>query len=111
MRDLLRKMRPDRIEDIIAVNALFRPGPLGSGMVEDYVKRKHGRQKVAYVHPKLEPVLSETYGVIAYQEQVMQVASDLAGFTMSQADMLLNAMRKKVVEQMDLQREDFVGAA
>jgi DNA polymerase-3 subunit alpha len=108
MRDLLRKMKPGRIEDIIAVNALFRPGPLGSGMVEDYVKRKHGRQKVAYLHPKLEPVLSETYGVIAYQEQVMKVASELAGFTMSQADVLLNAMRKKVAEQMDLQREDFV---
>lgn len=108
MRDLLRKMRPGRIEDIIAVNALFRPGPLGSGMVEDYVKRKHGKQKVAYLHPKLEPVLSETYGVIAYQEQVMKVASELAGFTMSQADILLNAMRKKVPEQMDLQREDFV---
>ncbi|MBM3306727.1 MAG: DNA polymerase III subunit alpha [Candidatus Eisenbacteria bacterium] len=111
MRDLLRKMKPERIEDIIAVNALFRPGPLGSGMVEDYVKRKHGRQKVAYLHPKLASVLSETYGVIAYQEQVMKVASELAGFTMSQADILLNAMRKKVPEQMALQREDFVRGA
>jgi len=108
MRDLLRKMRPERIEDIIAVNALFRPGPLGSGMVDDYVKRKHGRQKVKYLHPKLASVLEETYGVIAYQEQVMQVSSALAGFSMSQADVLLNAMRKKVVEQMALQREDFV---
>jgi len=108
MRDLVRKMRPERIEDVIAVNALFRPGPLGSGMVEDYVKRKHGKQKVRYLHPKLEPILGETYGVIAYQEQVMKVASELAGFAMSQADLLLNAMRKKVVEQMDLQREDFV---
>jgi len=111
MRDLLRKMKPGRIEDIIAVNALFRPGPLGSGMVEDYVKRKHGRQKVAYLHPKLESALSETYGVIAYQEQVMKVASDLAGFSMSQADVLLNAMRKKVPEQMALQREDFIRGA
>jgi DNA polymerase-3 subunit alpha len=108
MRDLIRKMKPERIEDIIAVNALFRPGPLGSGMVDDFVKRKHGRQKVAYLHPKLAQVLSETYGVIVYQEQVMQIASVLAGFTMSQADILLNAMRKKIVEQMDLQREDFV---
>ncbi len=108
MRDLLRKVKPERLEDMIAVNALFRPGPLGSGMVDDYVKRKHGRQKVSYIHPKLAPVLEETYGVMAYQEQVMQISSALAGFTMSQADVLLNAMRKKVVEQMATQREDFV---
>ncbi|MBN2564245.1 MAG: DNA polymerase III subunit alpha, partial [Candidatus Eisenbacteria bacterium] len=108
MRDLLRKVRPERLEDMIAVNALFRPGPLGSGMVDDYVKRKHGRQRVSYAHPRLEPVLSETYGVMAYQEQVMQISSALAGFSMSQADVLLNAMRKKVVEQMATQREDFI---
>ena len=108
MRDLLRKVKPERLEDMIAVNALFRPGPLGSGMVDDYVKRKHGRQKVSYIHPKLAPVLEETYGVMAYQEQVMQISSALAGFTMSQADVLLNAMRKKVVEQMATQREDFL---
>jgi DNA polymerase-3 subunit alpha len=108
MRDLLRKVKPERLEDMIAVNALFRPGPLGSGMVDDYVKRKHGRQKVTYTHPKLAPVLEETYGVMAYQEQVMQISSALAGFTMSQADVLLNAMRKKVVEQMATQREDFL---
>jgi len=108
MRDLLRKVKPERLEDMIAVNALFRPGPLGSGMVDDYVKRKHGRQKVSYAHPKLAPVLEETYGVMAYQEQVMQISSALAGFTMSQADVLLNAMRKKVVEQMATQREDFL---
>jgi DNA polymerase-3 subunit alpha len=101
-------VKPERLEDMIAVNALFRPGPLGSGMVDDYVKRKHGRQKVSYVHPKLAPVLEETYGVMAYQEQVMQISSALAGFTMSQADVLLNAMRKKVVEQMATQREDFL---
>ncbi len=111
MRDLLRKMKPERFEDIVAVNALFRPGPLGSGMVDDYVKRKQGRQKVTYFHKSLEPVLSETYGVMAYQEQVMQSASALAGFTMAQADHLLNAMRKKVVEQMDRQRGDFVKGA
>jgi len=108
MRDLLRKVRPERLEDITAINALFRPGPLGSGMVDDYVKRKHGRQKVSYLHPRLEPVLAETYGVMAYQEQVMQISSALAGFSMSQADVLLNAMRKKVAEQMALQREDFL---
>jgi DNA polymerase-3 subunit alpha len=111
MRDLLRKMKPERLEDIIAVNALFRPGPLGSGMVDDYVKRKQGRQKVRYQHKCLEPVLSETYGVMAYQEQVMQAASAMAGFSMSQADHLLNAMRKKIVEQMDQQRDDFVKGA
>jgi DNA polymerase-3 subunit alpha len=108
MRDLLRKMKPERIEDIIAVNALFRPGPLRSGMIDDFVKRKHGRQKVTYLHPKLREVLEETYGVIVYQEQVMQIASALAAFSMSQADVLLNAMRKKVVEQMGRQRGDFV---
>ncbi len=111
MRDLLRKMKPERLEDMIAINALFRPGPLGSGMVDDYVKRKHGKQKVRYLHPNLEPVLGETYGVIAYQEQVMQVSSALAGFSMSQADVLLNAMRKKVTGVMDQQREDFVRGA
>ncbi len=111
MRDLLRKMKPERFEDMIAVNALYRPGPLRSGMVDDYVKRKQGKQKVRYLHKGLEPVLAETYGVIAYQEQVMQVASTLAGFSMGQADHLLNAMRKKVVEQMALQRTDFVKGA
>jgi len=111
MRDLVRKMRPERIEDVIAVNALFRPGPLRSGMVDDFVKRKHGRQKVTYLHPALEPVLKETHGVIAYQEQVMQIASALAGFSMGQADVLLNAMRKKHEDQMAVQKEDFVRGA
>ena len=111
MRDLVRKMKPERVEDIIAVNALFRPGPLGSGMVDDFVKRKHGHQEVTYLHRRLEPVLEETYGVIVYQEQVMQIASAMAGFSMSQADLLLNAMRKKVVEQMAQQRGDFVAGA
>ncbi len=108
MRDLLRKMKPERIEDIIAVNALFRPGPLGSGMLDDFVKRKHGRQKVTYLHPKLSEVLEETYGVIVYQEQVMQIASVLAGFSMAQADILLNAMRKKVLDVMAEQKDVFV---
>jgi len=111
MRDLVRKMRPERLEDIIATNALFRPGPLRSGMVDDYVKRKHGKQKVRYLHDELAPVLEETHGVIAYQEQVMQVSSALAGFSMGQADVLLNAMRKKVVDVMAQQREDFVAGA
>jgi DNA polymerase-3 subunit alpha len=111
MRDLVRKMRPERIEDVIAVNALFRPGPLRSGMVDDFVKRKHGRQKVTYLHPALEPVLKETHGVIAYQEQVMQIASALAGFSMGQADVLLNAMRKKHEDQMAVQKEDFIRGA
>ncbi|MBD3347801.1 MAG: DNA polymerase III subunit alpha [Candidatus Eisenbacteria bacterium] len=111
MRDLVRKMKPERIEDIIAVNALFRPGPLRSGMVDDFVKRKHGRQKVTYVHPKLEEVLEETYGVIVYQEQVMQIASVLAGYSLGQADILLNAMRKKVVDVMAEQRGVFVEGA
>lgn len=108
MRDLVRKMKPERIEDIIAVNALFRPGPLGSGMVDDFVKRKHGRQKVSYLHSRLKEVLEETYGVIVYQEQVMQIASVLAGFSMAQADILLNAMRKKVLDVMAEQKGVFV---
>ena len=111
MRDLVRKMRPERIEDVIAVNALFRPGPLKSGMVDDFVKRKHGRQKVSYIHPSVEPVLKETHGVIAYQEQVMQLASSVAALSMSQADVLLNAMRKKLEDQMVVQQEDFIRGA
>jgi DNA polymerase-3 subunit alpha len=111
MRDLLRKMKPERLEDIIAVNALYRPGPLNSGMVDDYVKRKQGKQKVRFLHKDLEPILAETYGVIAYQEQVMKIASELAGLSMSQADDFLNAMRKKIPEQMERQRVHFLKGA
>ena len=111
MRDLIRRLQPDRFEDIVAVNALFRPGPLQSGMVEDFIDRKHGRQKVDYPHPKLEPILKPTYGVILYQEQVMQIAQVLAGYTLGGADLLRRAMGKKMPEEMAKQRSIFTNGA
>src|SRR6185436_17028583 len=100
--------KPTQFEDIISVIALFRPGPIGSGMIDEFMKRKHGQMSIKYEHPKLEPILKETYGVIVYQEQVMRIASDLAGFTMAQADLLRRAMGKKIAEAMDAQRKAFV---
>jgi len=108
MRELLRKLLPDTFEDIIAINALFRPGPIQSGMIDDFVKRKHGKQKVTYMHPALEPILKPTYGVMAYQDQVMQVANRLAGFTLAQADLLRRAMGKKKPEEMARMKESFL---
>jgi DNA polymerase-3 subunit alpha len=108
MRDLLVRMRPDRFEDLSAVVALFRPGPLGSGMVDQFVERKQGRQPVAYLHPSLRPILAETAGVIVYQEQVMRIANVLAGFTLNEADSLRKAMGKKKPEVMARFRERFV---
>ncbi|HBX59439.1 MAG TPA: DNA polymerase III subunit alpha, partial [Methylophaga sp.] len=92
MKELIKRLQPDNFEDIIALVALFRPGPLQSGMVDDFVNRKHGRAKVDYPHPDLEPVLKPTYGVIVYQEQVMQIAQVLAGYSLGEADMLRRAM-------------------
>ncbi len=111
MRDLMRKLQPTMIEDIIALNALYRPGPMGSGMLDDFVSRKHGRTKVKFDHPILEPILKETYGVILYQEQVMRIATDLAGFTAGQADGLRKAMGKKIPEEIEKQRENFISGA
>jgi DNA polymerase-3 subunit alpha len=111
MRDLLRRMKPERFEDIIATNALYRPGPLGSEMVELFIKRKHGHKDIDYEHPLLEPILKDTYGVILYQEQVIEIASKLAGFTKGQADILRRAMGKKEFEVMDQQRRSFVKGA
>jgi DNA polymerase-3 subunit alpha len=108
MKDLIRRQLPDTIEDIIALVALFRPGPLQSGAVDDFVDRKHGRQAVTVPHPKMEEVLSGTYGVILYQEQVMQIAQVLAGFTLGQADLLRRAMGKKKPEEMAKVRAQFV---
>ena len=108
MRSYMKALHPERIEDIIALVALYRPGPLGSGMVEDFIKRKHGETEVVYLHPLLEDVLSETYGVMLYQEQVMQVASTLAGFTLGQADELRRAMGKKKPEVLAKKRVDFL---
>jgi len=108
MRQLLRRLRPDSFEDLIAVLALYRPGPLGSGMVDTYIDCKHGRKEIQYLHPKLENVLSETYGIILYQEQVMQAAATIAGYSLGQADLLRRAMGKKKVEVMEKERVSFV---
>jgi DNA polymerase III subunit alpha len=107
MRELLKRAKPDRFEDIIALAALFRPGPLGSGMDRDWVDRKHGNAAVTYPHPLLEPVLAPTYGVIVYQEQVMQIAQVLAGYSLGGADLLRRAMGKKKPEEMAKERAKF----
>ncbi|MGH8081387.1 MAG: DNA polymerase III subunit alpha [Lysobacter sp.] len=107
MRELLKRAKPDTFEDIIALAALFRPGPLGSGMDKDWVDRKHGNAEVTYPHDSLEPVLGPTYGVIVYQEQVMQIAQVLAGYTLGGADMLRRAMGKKKPEEMAKERAKF----
>ena len=94
-RELLKKLKPDKFEDIVAAVALYRPGPLNSGMLDDFIARKHGRQRISYPHESLKEILKETYGVIVYQEQVMQIAQVLADFTLGAADLLRRAMGKK----------------
>src|SRR4051812_31980561 len=111
MRELLRKAKPERLDDLIALNALYRPGPLKSGMVDDYISRKQGKTPVKYELAQLAPILEDTYGVIAYQEQVMRIAAVLAGFTMGQSDVLRKAMGKKDPKVMAKQREAFVTGA
>lgn len=111
MRGILKELKPEAFEDIIALVALYRPGPLGSGMVEDFIRRKHGQSPIKYLHPSLEPILRETYGVILYQEQVMRISSDLAGFTMGQADLLRRAMGKKKPEVIAGLRNQFIEGA
>ncbi|MEK7868412.1 MAG: DNA polymerase III subunit alpha, partial [Candidatus Omnitrophota bacterium] len=111
MRDLLRKLKAEKFEDIIALLALYRPGPIGSGMLDDYIKRKHGKIEVRYDHPLLEASLKETYGVIVYQEQVMMIVSSLAGFSLAQADILRRAIGKKTPEIMEQQRKAFIDGA
>jgi DNA polymerase-3 subunit alpha len=108
MRETLRKARPQVLEDLIALNALYRPGPLRGGVMDDYIARRHGRVEIKYELPQMEATLKESYGVIAYQEQVMRLASDLGGFTLGQADVLRKAMGKKDAEVMQAQRERFV---
>jgi len=111
MKELIKRLKPDCFEEIIALVALFRPGPLQSGMVDDFIDRKHGRASVEYPHPDLEPILKPTYGVILYQEQVMQIAQVLANYTLGAADMLRRAMGKKKPEEMAKQREIFTKGA
>ncbi|MBU1558285.1 MAG: DNA polymerase III subunit alpha [Gammaproteobacteria bacterium] len=108
MKDLIRRLQPDCFEDIVALVALFRPGPLQSGMVDDFIDRKQGKEKVLYPHPDLESVLKPTYGVILYQEQVMQIAQVLAGYSLGGADLLRRAMGKKKAQEMAKQRVTFV---
>jgi len=111
MRDLLRRAKPSRFDDLIALNALYRPGPLKSGMVDDWVERKQGKREVKYELPQLESILSDSYGVIAYQEHVLRIAQAVAGFTLGQADVLRKAMGKKDPKVMAKQREAFLGGA
>ncbi|MEJ2522033.1 MAG: DNA polymerase III subunit alpha, partial [Gammaproteobacteria bacterium] len=113
MKDLIKRLQPDSFDDIVALVALFRPGPLQSGMVDDYINRKHGRQDgpIDYFHPSLEPILKPTYGVILYQEQVMQIAQVLAGYSLGAADLLRRAMGKKKPEEMAKQRSIFLEGA
>src|SRR6184192_2622710 len=112
MKDLIRRLQPDCFEDIVALVALFRPGPLQSGMVDDFINRKHAPREapIDYLHPSLAPVLKPTYGVILYQEQVMQIAQVLAGYTLGGADLLRRAMGKKSPEEMAQQRSEFMAA-
>lgn len=111
MKDLMIRLRPERFDEITALVALYRPGPMGSGMMDDFVERKHGRRKVEYLLPELEPILKETYGVILYQEQAMKIAGTLAGFSMADADGLRKAMGKKLPDVMAKQKEKFVAGA
>ena len=108
MRDILRRYQPTRIEDLTALNALYRPGPIQGGMIDDFIKRKHGTTKVSYELPQLKDILEETYGVILYQEQVMQIANCLASFSLGEADILRRAMGKKKKEEMAAQRAKFM---
>ena len=111
IREMTVKIRPNCFEDLVAILALYRPGPLDSGMAEEYIKRKHGKEKIKYLHPLLEPVLKDTHGVIVYQEQVMQIAQVLGAYSMGDADILRRAMGKKDPEEMAAQRERFVEGA
>jgi len=111
MKTLVKDLKPSTFEDLGALVALFRPGPLNSGMVKDFVQRKHGRAKVEFPHPALESILHDTYGTIVYQEQIMQIAQVLAGYTLGQADILRRAMGKKKFEEMEKQKELFLAGA
>ena len=106
MQDFLRKLKPNRIEDLIAMNALYRPGPMS--MIDDFIARKKGQQEISYLHPKLEPILSETYGIIVYQEQVMRITSTLGGFSLAESDIMRRIMGKKKKKEMEGQKEKFI---
>ncbi len=109
MRDILRRYQPTRLEDLTALNALYRPGPIQGGMIDDFINRKHGKKKVTYDLPELKEILEETYGVILYQEQVMQIANRLPGFSLGEADILRRAMGKKNRDEMAAQKRKIPG--
>ncbi|MCX7761664.1 MAG: DNA polymerase III subunit alpha [Candidatus Kryptonium sp.] len=109
MQEYLRRLKPTNIQDLAAMNALYRPGPMD--MIDDYIERKHGRKPVEYLHPKLEPILKETFGIVVYQEQVMQIANQIAGFSLAKADLMRRAMGKKDKELMAKQRDEFIEGA
>ena len=111
MQDILSRFKPERFEDLVALNALYRPGPIGGGLIDDFIKRRHGKVKVKHPHPLLEDILKDTYGVIVYQEQVMQIASRMAGYTLGEADILRRAMGKKKKEAMAAERKRFTEGA
>ncbi|MBV8864948.1 MAG: DNA polymerase III subunit alpha [Acidobacteriaceae bacterium] len=111
MKDILRRYQPNRIEDLCALNSLYRPGPIQGGMIPDFIDRKHGRKPIVYDLPELEEILAETYGVILYQEQVMQISNKLAGYSLGEADILRRAMGKKSLSEMAQQRERFIAGA
>src|SRR6202008_2484221 len=111
IRELLKRLKPDNIRDLIACNALYRPGPLGGGMVDAYVNRKHGREKPTYPHPLMEKVLEETYGVMVYQEQAMRFLNLLGGIALSSADVCIKAISMKKKEMIDARQEEFIPGA
>lgn len=111
MQDLAKKLKPSGFEDVIAMLALYRPGPMESGMLDDFVERKHGRAEITYMFPELEPILKPTYGVIVYQEQVMQIVQTIGGFSLGGADLVRRAMGKKIKEEMDKLKEQFAEGA
>ncbi|HEV7396487.1 MAG TPA: DNA polymerase III subunit alpha, partial [Pyrinomonadaceae bacterium] len=111
MQEICRKLKPKSIEDLAALNALYRPGPLDGGMVDDFIQRHHGKKSVRYLVPEMKEILSNTYGIMVYQEQIMQLAQKLAGYTMAEADLMRRAMGKKKREEMDVHQEKFVKGA
>ncbi|HEY9301283.1 MAG TPA: trans-splicing intein-formed DNA polymerase III subunit alpha N-terminal partner DnaE-N, partial [Phormidium sp.] len=111
MRQVVRDLKPSSIEDISSILALYRPGPLDAGLIPKFIDRKHGREEIQYEHHLLEPILQETYAVLVYQEQIMKVAQDLAGYSLGQADLLRRAMGKKKADEMQKQRETFIDGA
>ena len=111
MRQIVRDLKPSGIEDLSSILALYRPGPLDAGLIPKFIERKHDRHKIEYQHKLLEPILNETYGILCYQEQIMKMAQDLAGYSLGQADLLRRAMGKKKVAEMEKQRKDFIDGA